>query len=208
MERKIIFLDIDGVLQPIGSQKRFRHVHNPHGENDMPRLYELLEYDFNIDYREHHRYDVAAVFFDWDKESIALLKLTLNLTGAMFVLSSDWRLTDLQPNGDWGDGYGRMKDFFTIYGLEKYYIDNTECNYIDKAFIEEANAKYDGKEGETLPSRTIEILEWLSRNPDVEKWVAIDDMRLTGLDGHFVNTKRRYKWRDAEKAIKILNDCF
>jgi hypothetical protein len=200
MERKIIFLDIDGVLQPISSQKRFKHVYNYEGESDMPKLFEDLENHFNIDYRKYHPYDVAAVFYDWDKESISLLKLTLSLTGALIVLSSDWR----------GD-INRMKDFFTIYGLEKYYIDDTGIfNIMDKTFIEETRAKHEEKKGKDayLDYRSVEILEWLSRNPDVKKWVSIDDLQLRGLDGHFVRTRQRYKWEDAEKAIKILTDCF
>jgi hypothetical protein len=201
MERKIIFLDIDGVLQPISSQKRFKHIHHEEEKSDMPILYEGLENHLNIDYRKYNQYDVAAVFFDWDKESISLLKLTMSLTGALIVLSSDWRR----------DGYDQIKDFLTIHRLEKYYIDNTKINdFIDRAFIEETRAKHEEERGKDsyLDYRSIEILEWLSRNPDVKKWVAIDDMQLSGLDDHFVGTHQRYTWEDAEKAIKILTDSF
>ena len=199
MERKIIFLDIEGVLLPLNAEKQFDHVYLREKENDMPNLYERLEYKFKIDYRKYHPYDVINVFFDWNKESLALLKLTLSLTGAQFVLSSNWQT----------DGYDRMKDFFTIHGLEEYYIGNTRGNYVDKAFIEEAKAKFKEKNGENsyLDYRSIQILEWLSMNPDVTKWVVIDDMQLSGLDGHLIRTNPRYTWEDAEKAIRILTDC-
>jgi len=43
MERKIVFLDIDGVLQMVSSQKRFDHInYREPGKGDMPKLYKLL----------------------------------------------------------------------------------------------------------------------------------------------------------------------
>ena len=200
MERKIVFLDIDGVLQPGHSQNRFDHIHHDEEKSDMPDLYRSLENKFQIDYSKYNQYDVAAVFFDWDKESVNLLKLTLSLTGAKIVLSSDWRR----------GGFERMKDFFTIYGLEKYYLDDTKFRKdIAQDFIDQAKAKHKEEKGEKayLDERSIEILEWLSRNPDVKKWVAIDDMSLSGLDRHFVLTGygHRFGWEDAEKSIRILS---
>jgi hypothetical protein len=81
---------------------------------------------------------------------------------------------------------------------------------IDKAFKEETETKYKEETGKnsSLAYRSIEILEWLHRNPDITKWVSIDDLNLNGLGDHFVNTRKRYKWEDAEKTIRILSDCF
>ena len=198
MNRKIVFLDIDGVLQPGYSEKRFDVIGRKDGKGGMPEVYEYLEYYFKIDYRKYNQYDVAAVYSDWDKTAVDLLKLTLSLTGAKIVLSSDWRR----------EGYDRMKDFFTMHGLEKYYIDNTkDSKYIDTTYIEEERAIFKEKNGPNayLDSRSIEILEWLIRNPDVKKWVAIDDMRLSGLGDNFINTRSSYTWEDAEKAIRLLS---
>ena len=202
MQRKIIFLDIDGVLQPASSQERFEHIcYNDFENSDMPELYKHLKYKFNIDYSIYNQYDVAAVFWDWDKSSVDLLKLTLSLTGAKIVLSSDWRR----------DGFDRMKDFFTIYGLEKYFIDCTaEYDKMDKSFIEKTKAKFEEENGKDayIDERSIEILEWLSKNPDVKRWVAIDDRKLRGLGDHFVWTEYRYTAGNAEKCIRLLTDCF
>ena len=198
MNRKIVFLDIDGVLQPGYSQKRFDTISGENGESGMPKLYRYLEYYFKIDYRKYNQYDVAAVYCDWDKIAVDLLKLTLSLTGAKIVLSSDWRR----------EGFDRMKDFFTMHGLEKFYIDNTkDYNDLDISFVEEVKTRYKEKNGPDsyLDYRSIEILEWLSRNPDVKKWVAIDDMRLSGLGDNFINTRSSYTWEDAEKAIRLLS---
>ncbi len=38
-------------------------------------------------------------------------------------------------------------------------------------------------------TRVAEIEDWLSQNPQVDKWVAIDDLDLSAL-GNFVHTKR------------------
>ena len=60
--RKVIFLDIDGVLQPGGRQNRFDHA--------MEKLREdlVVKYNNNI-YLEIDRYDLGAVYHDWDKVS-------------------------------------------------------------------------------------------------------------------------------------------
>ena len=57
----MIFLDIDGVLQPLSNQKRFDHD------------------------------DIAAVFYDWKPDAVKNLKSLCEKTQAEFVISSDWR---------------------------------------------------------------------------------------------------------------------
>ena len=201
MERKIIFLDIDGVLQPGGSQERFKHIDRSCNRDVsvLPEFYKYLK-NLDIDFSKYKDYDVAAVYYDWDKTALVLLRLILKITGAKIVLSSDWR------NG----GFDRMKDFFSIHGLETYYIDNTkQYDEIDENFIEKQKQSYKAKHGENafLDHRSIEILEWLNRNPDVKKWVAIDDVRLTGIDANFVYIESYcFMENDAEKCFRILTD--
>jgi hypothetical protein len=160
-------------------------------------LYKYLEYDHKIDYSKYNQYDVAAVYFDWDKIAVALLKTVLKITHTKIVLSSDWRR----------EGFDRMKDFFTIHGLEQFYIDNTkDCKEIDKSFIDKVRTQHKKLNGENayLEQRSIEILEWLSRNQDVKNWVAIDDMKLDGIEPNFVHCWPSIKEDHAEKMYRIL----
>jgi hypothetical protein len=82
--RSVIFLDIDGVLQPLSSQQRFRH--------DLKALQEQLAFQYqNDDYREMDRYDLGAVYYDWDKEAVERLRTLCVDVPADIVITSDWR---------------------------------------------------------------------------------------------------------------------
>ena len=63
----------------------------------------------------HNSYDIAAVWFDWNKESVCLLKEMLDKTGAKIILSSDWR----------NKGELVMKALLAIHGLDSYYYGTT-----------------------------------------------------------------------------------
>jgi len=55
----VIFLDIDGVLQPYSSQKRFDH--------DLHELLKTLAEKYDDDlYLELDRFDLGCICFDWD----------------------------------------------------------------------------------------------------------------------------------------------
>jgi hypothetical protein len=38
----------------------------------------------------------------------------------------------------------------------------------------------------------------------VKKWVAIDDLPLTGIGKHFVNTESKFEVEHAVKCLKVL----
>ncbi|MDR2168636.1 MAG: hypothetical protein LBP59_00660 [Planctomycetaceae bacterium] len=205
MAEKVIFLDIDGVLQPPSSQKRFDHITAM--REDAPEefkqfrpltdVYRELDERLGVDYRRtgegYSPYDVAAVYFDWDKTAIAELRRILDETGAMIVISSDWRIE--QPNA-----LKRLIHFFNIYDLGEYIID---CTTVERTSKLAKTKEYEN----ILNSRAIEILEYLKEHPEIKKWVAIDDMNLVkDLSAkHAVTTVSRLKKEDADKCIKILN---
>ena len=101
---KILFLDIDGVLQSEDAELYF---------SSEPKLIAGLNEKFNIDFSVYPTYTVFNCLYDWNEQAIARLKYILDQTGAGIVASTDWR-SPTQPN--------KMRDLFTIHGLEKYYI--------------------------------------------------------------------------------------
>ena len=75
LRRTVIFLDIDGVLQPPSSQKRFKH--------DLEELRRSLADRFDDEiYLGMDKYDLGAVYFDWDSEAVERLHSLCNDFGA------------------------------------------------------------------------------------------------------------------------------
>ena len=100
----IVFLDIDGVLQPYDSENRFYSDKRTIGK---------LSNKFGIDYSKHSFYDVTAVYYDWDSQAVSRLKYILDKTNSKIIISSDWRNNN-DPN--------KMKDLLTIQKLDSYYF--------------------------------------------------------------------------------------
>ncbi|KZX16676.1 HAD domain-containing protein [Methanobrevibacter filiformis] len=199
--KKIIFLDIDGVLQPTYSENRFDYV----DDENISKLYKNLLKEKSIDYSIYDKYDVAAVYYDWNKEAVSELKRIIETTNAKIVISSDWRIFgDIQ----------RLIDLFEIHNLGKYIIDITpnwdyeESENIKKHY-EEKLINEDGSIG-FITSRELEILEYMrNNNNEIEEYVAIDDLTIDKiLKEHFVETSPYLTKEDADKCIKILNGIY
>jgi len=108
-DKKIIFLDIDGVLQPYGNQFRFNC--------NMDVLQECMAKEHNSPlYMDIHKYDLAAAYCDWDEDAVEFLRTLLEKTDSQIVISSDWRSFNDTP---------KMKLLFKIYDMDEYIIDIT-----------------------------------------------------------------------------------
>ena len=116
---KVIFLDIDGVLQPGSYQDRFEHLAEV---SDLAKklnvklnngfdYYKLVGGDKEYDNKQQvNKYDIGAVYWDWHPEAVKLLHEVIDKTGAKIVLSTDWR----------GRGLEEMRGLIDIKGFGKY----------------------------------------------------------------------------------------
>ena len=107
-EHRTIFLDIDGVIQPM-TQKRHDH------DNEYLKKYLYEKYN-DKRYLDMKHYDAGAVYYDWRPSSVGFLRELLDVTCSNIVLSSDWR---------YGHSWEELKAFFKLYDLDDYLIDRT-----------------------------------------------------------------------------------
>lgn len=225
---KAIFLDIDGVIQYHSYQERFEHLDeitdlckelNSTINNGFDYLSFVGGEEARNDRLKHNseKCDIGAVYYDWNKKAVALLKRVIDETGAVIVLSSDWRQF----------GYEQVSAFLDIHGLGKYLYDSTffAINYSRVNQPYSHNEMYDmdsiahsamkkirdvlhneRKGSEWIEIRAVEILEFLDRHPEIDNFVAIDDINLkAGLEDHFVYVCNSMSDEVAEKMINILN---
>lgn len=101
-----------------------------------------------------------------DRKAVIVLNSILEETGAEYVISSDWKKhATLEELGD----------YYISQGLIKKPIDFTpRFKEIEKDVTFNAWRRDEYLEQE----RSFEIQAWLKAHPEVEEWVAIDDMHL------------------------------
>ena len=160
---KIIFLDNDGVICLSNNWgSRFKKTKDFYTE-DNPR-------NFGDETPVKYRFD------NFDEKAIKVLNEILEVTGAEIVVSSDWRYhATLEELGE----------YYLSQGIIKAPIDITSHT---KDIDPEAWRLLRHRADLEL-ERSIEILDWLNRHPEVTHWVAIDDLNMSVkyLSGFFTH---------------------
>ena len=173
--RCVIFLDIDGVLQPDSSQRRFK-------QNLDALRSDLSERFQDPIYRSLDKYDLGAVFYDWDRLAVGLLRGLCEKTGAQIVISSDWRRRR---------SLAVLRALFRIHGLQGLVVDKT------------------GEDAGPPHYRAGEVRAYLHEHPEIERFAIIDDS-YTGefnelFAEQFVQTVGCLDEPDARRVGQILS---
>ena len=181
---KVIFLDIDGVLNTEVYLTAFFDICK---KMDLKQSIHLLR----DEYGNH-----------FDPVALRMLNWVIGETGAKLVISSTWRMSGLKAMKDmWRDRglYGDVIDITPVHGVDhiEEYIQMLPENDLHKYYTPDRGVV-----------RGHEIEQWLSENT-VESYVIIDDEddMLKKQMGNFVQTNAKYGLtdKDAEACIKILN---
>lgn len=177
----IVFLDIDGVLQPISSANRF--------QIDRKRLREEIAYKYSDDtYLDMDEYDIAAVFVDWKKSAVLNLKKLLKKHSTKIVVSSAWKESRT---------FDELLKLFRLHDLDKEvidiinytsycYSDCTNLIQLTDADIAKVCQIYKLDHQKYYKGRVSEILRYLIDHQEVKQYVILDDMKLEALDFHFL----------------------
>lgn len=159
---KVIFLDNDGVICLSnnwgGRSKKWANYRSQNPSSS----------DSKSDAPVQVRFD------DFDEKAVRVLNSILEETGAEIVVSSDWRFhANLDELGDYYVSQGILKKPIAV-------THRTEDINPELWRVMRFRADLELE-------RSIEILDWLEKNPQVTHWVAIDDLNMSVdyLSNHF-----------------------
>lgn len=107
--KNILFLDINGVIQPAWNKNRF--------EKNNQQIKNKLVATIDEQLIHENEEDVATIYYDWDKNAIELVKQILDKHNANIVVSSMWRYRRT---------IDKLKTIFKIHQLDTYIVDKTE----------------------------------------------------------------------------------
>lgn len=109
-KKRIVFLDIDGVIAPYHNDSRHDH--------DMIATVNYLANKFKDDiYLKMSRQDVCAAYYDWDDLAIGRIKSLLNYACAEVVIHSDYRAFNTLET---------LRALFRLHAMDEYIIG--KCN--------------------------------------------------------------------------------
>lgn len=161
---KVLFLDNDGVICLSnnwgGRAKKWAKYRSDNPNSSNDKK------DAPVDIR----------FDDFDEKAIKVLNSILEESGAEIVVSSDWRFhASLEELGDYYESQGIIKRPIAITSRTEDV--NPE---LWKVLRFRADLELE---------RSIEILDWLQKHPEVTNWVAVDDldMSVDFLSKHFTH---------------------
>ena len=109
-KKNIIFLDIDGVIQPYSQDSRFEH--------ELEKLPNYFAERYNDkSFLQCNIYDLGAAYFDWDEVAMARIKQILRDFNAYIVIHSGWR--ESVP-------YQCLNALFKLYDMDEYILEVLE----------------------------------------------------------------------------------
>lgn len=108
--------------------------------------------------------DIDSYFDKFDQKSIKILNEIIDKTNCEIVISSDWRFRCKLE---------LMQELYSRRGVLKIPVDYTSVEGIEIPKNFKWNEKF-----ETEQTRTLEIIQYLKSNPQIDNWVAVDDMDL------------------------------
>lgn len=149
---KVIFLDNDGVIclaNNWGSRVKKRNSWSGLKLSMSPK-------EMPVEYR----------FDNFDEKAIKVLNEILKETGAEIVVSSDWRYhATLEELGEYYLSQGIIKAPISVTSV------TSDINpELWKVLRHRADLELE---------RSIEILDWLDKHPEVTNWVAVDDLNMS-----------------------------
>ncbi|MBR3638194.1 MAG: hypothetical protein IKN45_09810 [Lachnospiraceae bacterium] len=173
-ERFVLFLDIDGVLQPTNQWKygnRFKL-----SREELNQFPQMIAEKTGIEHLSKlYKWDVAAVYLDWSDKAVTNLKDILNngIDEVEIVLSSSWRESKSLED---------MKALFAIHGLDGFLKDMCPT--------------------EDFCSKRRGIELYLELHPMLHNYIVVDDENLLqAFPGHAVYCRK--DWLDDEVAEQI-----
>ena len=155
---KVIFLDNDGVIC-LSTEWGGRFKKQQKAGRKMSQPVNSLDVEYRFD--------------NFNKKAIAVLNAIIEETGAEIVVSSDWKKhATLEELGDYYEAQGIIKRPIDVTKLcQDLYNDGGAAHLKD----EDINWN---RQWLLEQERHVEILEWLTRHPEVTHWVAIDHLNM------------------------------